>query len=99
MAAKILFALWTSRMGLVAAQGESHTRFTPDLSKIDSNVLRSWCPGELAVCPEICGGGASTNECFTVSNDWIELMPMISSHHNSLDNRPRMNAKNRDRAF
>jgi hypothetical protein len=53
---------------LVIAQGQTHTKFTPDLGQISETTLNAWCASERAVCSEVCGGDASPNACNTVSH-------------------------------
>jgi hypothetical protein len=65
LARTVLLALSAS-VSLVAAQGQTHTEFSPDTAQVPEDAFKSWCPSELAVCPQICGGAASPNNCFAV---------------------------------
>jgi len=63
LARTVLLAI-SACVSLVAAQGQLHTEYDPDVNQVEPSVLNSWCPSQRAVCPQICGGGASPNECY-----------------------------------
>ena len=59
----------TTLCGLASAQNYSTSGpLTIDPNSVDLDLRQSWCRGQTANCPLICGGQAYPNQCFVVSH-------------------------------